>query len=157
MKYAWVENNKIRDVAIDPVEQFVAEVAKFYDTEVDDSVQNGAELVNGSWVNPVPPKSSVATIHITVPDMGQINVPIVANVSVTFEDGSPAPVEDTYYVPILRLSDNKQVAFLAIKFVNGSATVEFTVTEPGVYVMDTNSIRPIPTATITDRPEIIVI
>ena len=45
MKFAWVENNKIRDiVSVDPYSIFHEEIAKNYDTEVDDSVIDNAEL-----------------------------------------------------------------------------------------------------------------
>jgi hypothetical protein len=55
MKYAWIENNVIRDIANgNPDELFHADIAKYYDTEVPDDVLNGATLVNGAWVNPAP-------------------------------------------------------------------------------------------------------
>lgn len=57
MKYAWIENNKVRDiVAIDPFTLFHADVAKNYSTEVEDTVEDNAELVDGVWVNPVIPE-----------------------------------------------------------------------------------------------------
>ena len=57
MKYAWIENNKIRDiVGVDPFTIFHADVAKNYSTEVEDNVENNAELVDGVWVNPVTPE-----------------------------------------------------------------------------------------------------
>ena len=57
MKYAWIENNKIRDIVeVDPFTIFHADVAKNYNTEVEDSVEDSAELVDGVWVNPVTPE-----------------------------------------------------------------------------------------------------
>ena len=57
MKYAWIENNKIRDIVeVDPFTIFHADVAKNYNTEVEDSVEDNAELVDGVWVNPVTPE-----------------------------------------------------------------------------------------------------
>ena len=57
MKYAWIENNKIRDIVeVDPFTIFHADVAKNYSTEVEDIVENNAELVDGVWVNPVTPE-----------------------------------------------------------------------------------------------------
>lgn len=56
MKYAWVENNVIRDVAwSDPSLIYHPDVAKFYDTEVPDDAANGDGWVNGALVKPVPP------------------------------------------------------------------------------------------------------
>jgi hypothetical protein len=55
MKYAWIENNVIRDIANDnPAELFHADIAKYYDVEVPDYVLNGATLADGAWVNPAP-------------------------------------------------------------------------------------------------------
>lgn len=55
MKYAWVENNVIRDVAwSDPSLIYHPDVAKFYDTEVPDDATNGDGWVNGALVKPVP-------------------------------------------------------------------------------------------------------
>ena len=57
MKYAWIENNKIRDiVGVNPFTIFHADVAKNYSTEVEDNVENNAELVDGVWVNPITPE-----------------------------------------------------------------------------------------------------
>ena len=57
MKYAWIENNKIRDIVeVDPFTVFHADVAKNYNTEVEDNVEDNAELVDGVWVNPVTPE-----------------------------------------------------------------------------------------------------
>lgn len=52
MKYAWVENNHIRDIAPDtPSEIYTPEVAANYTTEVPDHIENGARLVNEVWTN----------------------------------------------------------------------------------------------------------
>ena len=57
MKYAWIENNKIRDIVeVDPFTIFHADVAKNYNTEVEDNVKDNAELVDGVWVNPTTPE-----------------------------------------------------------------------------------------------------
>ena len=54
MKYAWIENNKIRDVAhSNPTEIYHPDVAKFYDTQVPDDAANGDGWVNGALVKPV--------------------------------------------------------------------------------------------------------
>jgi hypothetical protein len=54
MKYAWIEENKIRDVAHDePSKIYHPDVAKFYDTQVPDDAANGDGWVNGALVKPV--------------------------------------------------------------------------------------------------------
>lgn len=47
MKYAWIENDKIRDVVINPQEAFPAEIAKFYNVEVPEQSQNGDHWSQG--------------------------------------------------------------------------------------------------------------
>ena len=56
MKYAWIENNQIRDVAwTDPEKIYHPDIAKFYDTQVPDDAANGDGWVNGQLVKPEPP------------------------------------------------------------------------------------------------------
>ena len=54
MKYAWIENDKIRDVAHDePSKIYHPDVAVFYSTQVPDDAVNGDGWVNGALVKPV--------------------------------------------------------------------------------------------------------
>jgi hypothetical protein len=54
MKYAWIENDKIRDVAhSNPVEIYHPDVAALYTTQVPDDAVNGDGWVNGALVKPV--------------------------------------------------------------------------------------------------------
>jgi hypothetical protein len=54
MKYAWIENDKIRDVAhSNPIEIYHPDVAVFYTTQVPDDAVNGDGWVNGALVKPV--------------------------------------------------------------------------------------------------------
>ena len=105
----------------------------------------------------VEPPDTNTYLHVIYPTLSAVNTQIDLTVSVKFADGSSAPVQSTYYVPVIRLADNKQAAFLAVNFTNGVANVSFTITEPGVYTIDTGKIRPIPTSIIVDHPEIIVV
>jgi hypothetical protein len=55
MKYAWIENGKVRDVAhSNPAEIYHPDVAQFYNTEVPDDAANGDGWVNGQLVKPEP-------------------------------------------------------------------------------------------------------
>ena len=55
MKYAWIENNQIRDIAQgDPVNCYHPEIAKFYDTQVPEDAKTGDGWVNGKLVKPKP-------------------------------------------------------------------------------------------------------
>ena len=59
MKYAWIENQRIRDIAPgNPVEFYHSDVAVFYDTQVPDDAVNGDGWVNGALVKPVIPEST---------------------------------------------------------------------------------------------------
>ena len=56
MKYAWIENDKVRDVAPgNPSEWYHPDVAAFYNTQVPDAAANGDGWVNGALVKPEPP------------------------------------------------------------------------------------------------------
>jgi hypothetical protein len=56
MKYAWIENDIIRDVAhANPAEIYHPDVAVFYNTEVPDDAENGDGWVDGQLVKPEPP------------------------------------------------------------------------------------------------------
>ena len=55
MKFAWIENARIRDIAPGtPSEFYHPDVAKFYDTEVPDDAASGDGWVNGQLVKPEP-------------------------------------------------------------------------------------------------------
>jgi hypothetical protein len=61
MKYAWIENDKIRDVAhSNPAEIYHPDVAAFYTTQVPDDAVNGDGWVNGALVKPVIPEPTSA-------------------------------------------------------------------------------------------------
>jgi hypothetical protein len=55
MKYAWIENGKVRDVCHGiPDECYHPDIAVFYSTEVPDDATNGDGWVNGQLVKPEP-------------------------------------------------------------------------------------------------------
>ena len=57
MKFAWIEDGKVRDVAhSDPNDIYHPDVAKFYDTQVPDDAANGDGWVNGQLVKPPKPE-----------------------------------------------------------------------------------------------------
>lgn len=56
MKYAWIENGVVRDVAHDePSKIYHPDIAVFYDTQVPDDAVNGDGWVDGQLVKPEPP------------------------------------------------------------------------------------------------------
>lgn len=57
MKYAWIENEKIRDICQegDPQDYYTPTVAAYYNTLVPDNAQNGDGWVDGQLIPYVPP------------------------------------------------------------------------------------------------------
>ena len=56
MKYAWAENDTIRDICHgNPQELYTPEVAAHYTTEVGDDIVSGATWDGSKWVNPPAP------------------------------------------------------------------------------------------------------
>jgi hypothetical protein len=56
MKYAWVENGRIRDISQgNPSETYHPDIAAFYTVEVPDNAENGDGFVNGQIIKPEPP------------------------------------------------------------------------------------------------------
>ena len=57
MKYAWAENDTIRDVCqwATPAECYTPEIAAYYSTEVPDDIVNGATWDGSKWANPPAP------------------------------------------------------------------------------------------------------
>ena len=56
MKYAWIQDEKIRDICQggNPQDCYTPNVAAYYDTLVPDEAQNGDGYGNGQWI-PAPP------------------------------------------------------------------------------------------------------
>lgn len=55
MKYAWIENEKVRDISPgNPFEWYHSEIASFYNTEVPDDAENGDGWINDTLVKPGP-------------------------------------------------------------------------------------------------------
>lgn len=68
MRKAWIENDRIRDIAhSEPTEIYHPDVAVFYDTEVPDDAVNGDGWVDGILVKPVPEVIDVVPEIIETP------------------------------------------------------------------------------------------
>ena len=63
MKYAWAENDTIRDICHgNPQELYTPEVAAYYTAEVGDDIVNGATWDGSKWVNPPAPPAPPAPV-----------------------------------------------------------------------------------------------
>ena len=61
---AWIENNRVREICKgNPSELYHPEVAKNFDTEIDEDVLVGAELVKGIWINPTIDEPTAPTVE----------------------------------------------------------------------------------------------
>jgi len=71
MKYAWIQDNKIRDICQggSPTEHYHPDVAAFYTTQVPDDAINGDGWVNGQVVKPVIPEPTPEPIKWTAEDV----------------------------------------------------------------------------------------
>lgn len=71
MKFAWIEDNKIRDICQggDPEKHYHPDVAAFYDTQVPDDAENGDGWVNGKVVKPTIPESPPQPISWKLDDI----------------------------------------------------------------------------------------
>ena len=59
MKYAWIENNQIKDICQNdsPEKCYTSNIAANYNTQVPDEANNGDDYINGQWSPaPVPPE-----------------------------------------------------------------------------------------------------
>jgi hypothetical protein len=88
MKYAWIENNKVRDVCQgNPDECYHPDVAVFYNTQVPDDAVNGDGWVNGQLIKPEPviPKPIPKTI-----DSAQVRTRLTFSEKTKWDnDGTP--------------------------------------------------------------------
>lgn len=72
MKYAWIEDSVIRDIAHgNPTDCYTPEVAASYSTEVPDDAESGDGWVNGTLIKP----------EVVVPPPPEPEVPVPSKVS----------------------------------------------------------------------------
>jgi hypothetical protein len=73
MKYAWIENEVIRDISNgNPEELYHPDIAKFYTTDVPDDAVNGDGWVNGKLIKPVVVEPVVEPIVVVPPKLSTV-------------------------------------------------------------------------------------
>ncbi|MCU7841903.1 MAG: hypothetical protein KZQ94_21335 [Candidatus Thiodiazotropha sp. (ex Troendleina suluensis)] len=80
---------------------------------------------------------------------------VTATVEVRTKTGQLAPISNTYYAPVMAV-DGTQDRLLKVVLTNGSGTVSWTPSTPGIYTVDTTKIRPLPSSMLGISPELIV-
>lgn len=89
-------------------------------------------------------------------DVVDVGSMISATAEVRDQDGNLAPINDSYFVPIVRNTDNWTAKLLEVAFNNGEATSQFRINEPGIYTIRMDLIRPLPMSELATPPELIV-
>jgi hypothetical protein len=71
MKYAWIQDNKVRDICQggDPTEHYHPDVVVHYDTQVPEDAVNGDGWVDGALVKPVIPEPTPSPVSWTADDV----------------------------------------------------------------------------------------
>lgn len=95
-----------------------------------------------------------AVIHFDYPVAAAASTDITVAVSVLTADNSPVPVTDTYYVPLIDKISGALVKMLVVPIAAGVGEVVFGVATPGVYCIDADLVRPKPTASFSELPDI---
>ena len=109
MKWAWIENGKIRDVAHnDPNKIYHPDIAKFYDTQVPDDAVNDDGWVNGQLVKPNPPAPLASEPPIWTADDIRLGLSLAEKVkwdNETVPEVKTAKLEITVAVPEVKIKE----------------------------------------------------
>jgi hypothetical protein len=109
MKWAWIENGKIRDVAHnDPNKIYHPDIAKFYDTQVPDDAVNDDGWVNGQLVKPNPPAPLASEPPIWTADDIRLGLSLAEKVkwdNDTVPEVKTAKLEITVAVPEVKIKE----------------------------------------------------
>lgn len=104
------------------------------------------------------PPDNKTYLHISSPTNPlSINTDITINAEVKDSSGLIVPFNGTYYVPVIRSSDNIQATLLVVEFINGSANITFQIKESGIYTINLDKISPKPTAILQSDVILIVL
>lgn len=122
-------------------------IGKKFTGTIDDKEHNSSEFQ-------VPEKTMlVISLDKDIVESGAM---VNATAEVRDQDGSLAPINGSYFVPIVRNTDKWTAKLLEVVFNNGQATSQFNISEPGIYTIRMDLIRPIPDADLATPPELIV-
>jgi len=137
MKKAWVENNRIRDIAAgNPADLFHPDIAALYDTDVPDTAVNGAELVDGEWVNPAPAEPPApAPVPAAAPKVSPVEFKLLftAPERVAIKASTDPIVQDFFsiiddprltYVDLGLVSTQEAVGYLAMEGLIAEARIQ---------------------------------
>jgi hypothetical protein len=152
-RYAHIENNTVVNVIA--MEDWALNDYPDWILVQSDTAGIGDDYLNGEFIPNIQP-STTQMIQVTSPEFAKIDTPISLEFSMKFTDDRIDPINETFYIPVIRTSDNTQAEFLTIQFINGVANVSFTINVPGVYMVNISKIKPSTSAILPSNPEIIV-
>lgn len=91
-------------------------------------------------------------LHISLPSKGKVGESFSIDISVRFTDGTLAPVNSTYSVPITRVEDGLVTSYHEVIFVDGEANLSVIPAFCGRLTLNPNLVEPLPTAKLPSAP-----
>ena len=154
--YAHILNNRVENIVIADHDFISGQDDLYINIDIlEKKPLIGDNYINGEFITQQDTNAYLTVVAPAQPV--QIGTDITVSASVHDAAGNLLPVENTYYVPVLRNSDNLQAAFLTLQFVNGSVSVNFRIDHPGVYSVAMEKIHPKPTAILQQEVLIIAV
>ncbi|MEW8494231.1 MAG: hypothetical protein AB2604_10535 [Candidatus Thiodiazotropha taylori] len=128
--------------------------ASTYSTEPD--IGDDYDPVNDQFSlgNLMDPSTMSLSITLSA-EVVAVGTAVTATVEVHTRDGQLAPINADYYAPLLSV-DGTQDRLLKISMTNGSGSVTWSPSMPGIFRIDMDKIRPKPSANLGSTPELIV-
>lgn len=157
MRAICINNGRVATIA---VVQSTADITG-YDLVLDASVY-GVEPAMGdeydSGADTFSPGNDLASMALSIAlsvNIVTAGTQVTATVSVRTKAGQLAPINNTYYAPVLSV-DGTQERLLKVILTGGAGSISWTPNTPGIYTIDTQKIRPVPSARLGVSPELIV-
>lgn len=123
-------------------------------------VATGDEYDGIDFITPVVVEPVNNNVYLNVvPDVERVPPNGVVTLTVTLDnkDGVTQDVNSEYLVPIIRDGDGLQTDLVSFQFVSGVCIIPVTFKEKGIYSINLEKIKPLPTAILENNIEIIVI
>lgn len=143
----------------DTVDQIVVGELSDFPGSIDvtgQKVSKGWSYDGSTFLEPITPPDTQPVLNVSLAaSQTPINISVGWTADVRLPDNSLAPINATYYVPVIR-QDGWQIDLLEITFTGGEANGTISIDTPGIYTIDLAKVRPMPQSRLSDSPEIIV-
>lgn len=127
MKYAWTENNVVKDVCPgNPLDYYHPDIAAYYCTEISDNITNGATLIDGEWVNAsVPQQPTVASPIIVSPIEFKLLWTVDERIAIKeMRDSSP---EDPYLKDFFEILEDIRLTQVNLSLVSTQQSIDYVL------------------------------